>query len=89
MKMVILESDGIESSEEMAEKLLESKDSEAKRHNDVLVAKDKAYALNFDQSKDTTVFSVEIKKDGKYAFFTEHMPFEFEAGEVLNLLGIW
>ena len=28
-----------------------------------------------------TSFEVEIKKDGKYAFFTEHMPFEFEANE--------
>ena len=37
--------------------------------------------LNFDESRETTVFSVEIKEAGKYAFFTEHMPFEFEADE--------
>ena len=41
----------------------------------------KAYSLNFDTTKDMTVFSVEIKKAGKYAFYTEHMPFEFEADE--------
>ena len=27
------------------------------------------------------VFTVNIKEDGKYAFFTEHMPFEFESDE--------
>ncbi|WP_420337213.1 metal ABC transporter solute-binding protein, Zn/Mn family [Roseibium sp.] len=81
MKMVILESGDIEASEEMAEELLEAEASDAKSDGDVLVASDKAYTLNFDDSKDMTVFTVEIAKDGKYAFFTEHMPFEFEANE--------
>ena len=81
MKMVILESQGLELSEEIAEELLESKNSEVKRHNDVLVSKKKAYVLTFDETKDSTVFSVKITKDGQYAFFTEHMPFEFEADE--------
>ena len=81
MKMVILETDSIESSKEIAEKLLESKDSEVKRDNDVLTAKNKAYVLKFDQRKESTVFTVDIKKDGKFAFFSEHMPFEFEANE--------
>ncbi len=81
MKMVILESGDIEASEEKAEHALEDSHSDAKNHNDVLVAQDKAYTLNFDQSKDMTVFTVEIKKAGKYTFFTEHMPFEFEASE--------
>ena len=81
MKMVILSSGDIKASENAAEGLLGAKTSEAKRHNDVLVAKDKAYELNFDKTKETTTFSIEIKKDGKYVFFTEHMPFEFEANE--------
>lgn len=81
MKMVILESGDIEASEETAEKLLKAKESVAKKDSGVLVANDKAYSLGFDQTKDMTVFSVEIKKDGKYTFFTEHMPFEFEANE--------
>ena len=81
MKMVVLESDAIESSKEVAEELLESNDSEARRHDGVLVASDKAYVLSFDEARDMTVFTVEIKKEGKYAFFTEHMPFEFEADE--------
>ncbi|WP_320663906.1 metal ABC transporter solute-binding protein, Zn/Mn family [Prochlorococcus sp. MIT 1223] len=81
MKMVILKSGDIEASEELAEELLESKNSEVKRNNDKLVAQEKAYVLTFNERKDSTTFKVEIKKAGKYAFFTEHMPFEFEADE--------
>ena len=81
MKMVILQSDGINSSEKIAEELLEAKDSEVKSNNDVLVSSDKAYLLKFDRRKESTVFTIDIQKDGKYAFFTEHMPFEFEANE--------
>ena len=81
MKMVILNSGDIEASEELAKKLLGSKNSETKRNNDKLVAQEKAYLLSFNEKKDITTFTVEIKKAGKYAFFTEHMPFEFEADE--------
>ena len=81
MKMVILESNDIESSEELAKELLGSKDSINKKNNGTLVASNKAYVLNFDQRKESTVFNVEIEKDGQYTFFTEHMPFEFEADE--------
>ena len=81
MKMVIIESKDIHDSEELAEKLLEAKTSDNKSNGSVLTAKDISYTLNFDESKNVTSFEVEIKKDGKYAFFTEHMPFEFEANE--------
>ena len=81
MKMVILESDDIEESEELASNLLGSDDSINKKDNATLVPNDKAYTLKFDQKKDKTVFNIEIKKSGKYSFFTEHMPFEFEADE--------
>ncbi len=81
MKMVILKSGDIEASEELAKELLGSKNSEVKRNNDKLVAQRKAYLLTFNEKKDITTFSVEIKKSGKYAFFSEHMPFEFEADE--------
>ena len=81
MKMVILESGDIEESEDYASELLASDNSVSKNSNDTLVASNKAYILNFDQRKDKTVFNVEIKKEGKYAFFTEHMPFEFELDE--------
>ena len=81
MKMVIIETKDIHDSEELAEKLLEAKTSDNKSNGSVLTARDISYILNFDESKNVTSFKVEIKKDGKYAFFTEHMPFEFEANE--------
>ena len=40
-----------------------------------------AYVLSFDEAKKTTTFKVEIEADGQFAFFTEHMPFEFEDKE--------
>ena len=44
-----------------------------------MIASNKAFVLNFDQRKESTVYNVDIKEDGQYIFFTEHMPFEFEA----------
>tara|TARA_Y100001968_G_scaffold213807_1_gene196746 strand:+ start:450 stop:1910 length:1461 start_codon:yes stop_codon:yes gene_type:complete len=81
MKMVILRSGDIEASEEFAEELLGLKNLEVKRNSDKLMAQGKAYVLRFDEKQDITTFTVEIKEAGKYAFFTEHMPFEFEADE--------
>ena len=81
MKMAIVASDHIEDSEEAAEAMLESDDTNSAVNNDVLRVSDKAYTLNFDDTKDMTVFTVKIEKDGAYTFFTEHMPFEFEASE--------
>jgi len=79
MKMVILKSNDIEGSEDLAKELLGSKDSISRKNNGTLIASNKAFILNFDQRKDSTVFNVDIKEDGQYIFFTEHMPFEFEA----------
>ena len=79
MKMVILKSNDIEGSEDIAKELLGSKDSISRKNNETLIASNKAFILNFDQRKESTVFNVDIKEDGEYIFFTEHMPFEFEA----------
>lgn len=81
MKMAILSADDIEAVEEAAEELLEADASTAKADGEILTVSDMAYSLNFDAAKDMTVFTVEVAEDGKYAFFTEHMPFEFEANE--------
>ena len=81
MKMVILKSNDIEGSEDLAKELLGSRFSLKRNNNGTLTASDKAFVLNFDQRKESTVFNVEIKEDGQYTFFTEHMPFEFEANE--------
>ena len=81
MKMVILEAGDIEATEETAEELLEAEKSITVADGDVLGASDSAYTLTFDNTKNMTIFSVEITSPGKYTFFTEHMPFEFEADE--------
>ena len=81
MKMVVLRASDIEAVEEAAEELLEADASDAKSAGDVLVAAEMAYSLNFDAASDMTVFEVSISEAGTYAFFTEHMPFEFEADE--------
>ena len=81
MRMVILPAHDIEEVEETAEELLEAEASEMKSDGEILVAKNVSYSLNFDNSKDMSVFTINIKEDGKYAFFTEHMPFEFESDE--------
>ena len=81
MKMVILKSNDIEGSEDLAKELLGSKFSTRRKNNGTLTASNKAFVLNFDQRKESTVFNVEIEEDGQYTFFTEHMPFEFEANE--------
>ncbi|MEM9603447.1 MAG: zinc ABC transporter substrate-binding protein [Pseudomonadota bacterium] len=79
MKLVMLSGEDIEAVEEAAEELLESDASESKADGDVITAANVAYSLNFDSAKDVTLFSVDVAEGGTYAFFTEHMPFEFEA----------
>ena len=81
MRMVILPAHDIEEVEETAEELLEAEAAEMKSDGEILVANNVSYSLNFDESKDMTHFTVNINEDGKYAFFTEHMPFEFESDE--------
>ncbi|MEH0021916.1 MAG: zinc ABC transporter substrate-binding protein [Desulfobacter sp.] len=87
MKMVMLSShlDGvaaIEDREEKAEGLLESDAVIERVHGDALSSNEnKAFQVIFDPNKDITKFSISIKKEGVYTFFTEHMPFEFEADE--------
>ena len=81
MKMVVLKADDIEAVEESAEKMLESDRALKKNGGDNLGVSNEAYSLVFDQSKDVTVYEIDIRQNGKYAFFTEHMPFEFEVDE--------
>lgn len=87
MKMIVFSShlDGvaaIEDQEEKAEGLLESHDSIEKVHGDKLSSNEnKAYQLVFDPNRNITEYRIVIEKEGVYTFFTEHMPFEFEADE--------
>ena len=87
MKMVFVASTeralaAIESQEEAAEKLLEMEVTTGRNHGQKLTPNgNSAYKLTFDQNRDVTEYSIVIEKPGTYVFFTEHMPFEFEAGE--------
>ena len=87
MKMVFVSSadtgiEAIEAQEEAAEKMLEMEKTTPRGHGELLSPNGKnAYTLTFDQNRDVTEFSIVIEKEGVYAFFTEHMPFEFEADE--------
>ena len=39
------------------------------------------YDPHFDEKQDISTFKIDIKEDGKYIFFTEHFPTEFETNE--------
>jgi len=81
MRMAILAADEIEAVEEAAEAMLEADAADERMDGETLVVSDTAYSLVFDDAQEMTVFEVSITEAGTYAFFTEHMPFEFEANE--------
>ena len=86
MKMLILNTkesnnEGIESIEEEAISILNSKNLIAKKDLDSLTPSNKLYNITFNQEKEMTKVTITITKDGNYVFFTEHMPFEFEKDE--------
>ena len=87
MKMVFLRTssggeEGIEEQEEVAERLIKQQSSVRRNHDGKLIPdEENAYQLVFDANRNVTKMRINIKKEGYYAFFTEHMPFEFEAGE--------
>jgi len=70
----------IEDNEENAKRVFKSGDFKDLKNNGNIVAKG-SYTLIFDDKEDISFFKIDIKKDGKYIFFTEHMPTEFEAKE--------
>ncbi|MDZ7818090.1 MAG: hypothetical protein U5K55_05510 [Aliarcobacter sp.] len=47
-------------------------------NSDSLQTNNSFYELNFDEKQNVSTFKIDIKEDGKYLFFTEHMPTEFE-----------
>ena len=87
MKMVFLPTssdgeEGIEEQEEVAERLISSQSSVRRNHDGRLTPNEEnAYQLVFDANRNVTELRITIKNEGAYAFFTEHMPFEFEADE--------
>ncbi len=73
--------DLIESYEDEAKEIFESNNTIVSKNNDTINANKKAYELHFSEDKNQTVFTVSIKEQGNYIFFTEHMPSEFEGKE--------
>ena len=64
-----------------AEALFYSSKESLVKDGDVLNADESFYQLSFDKTKNKTVFTLDIKQDGNYLFFTEYMPFKFEDKE--------
>lgn len=86
MKMLILKaskkSDNLlETYKEEAQHTFEKKKSTLVKNNASLKSSNSFYTLKFDNKKDISTFKIEIKENGKYLFFTEHMPSEFEGEE--------
>lgn len=73
--------DIIEEYENQAIKLFNKGTVKLAKDEDFLNSNVGLYQLTFNASKDKTLFHLNIKKSGKYLFFTEHMPFEFEDKE--------
>ena len=86
MKMFIIKADKnsddlIETYEKTAKDTFKENKLLSVNKNASLETNNSFYQLTFDKNEDTSTFKIEIKEDGKYIFFTEHMPTEFEADE--------
>lgn len=86
MKMLIIKTnkkddDLIEAYENEAKNIFANNKTKTATNNSSLETNNSFYTLGFDESKNKTVFNIQIKQAGKYLFFTEHMPIEFEANE--------
>ncbi len=86
MKILIIKADKtsdnlIKAYEETAKNLFKEDKTLSVKKDASLETNNSFYTLNFDKNKETSSFKIEIKEDGKYIFFTEHMPTEFEADE--------
>lgn len=85
MKFLMLKAkDGhatLESYEDKAKDIFESKSKITLKSKETISVNKRAYELYFNENQKQTIFTVSVKEEGKYLFFTEHMPFEFEDKE--------
>mgnify|MGYP006146383321 CR=1 FL=1 len=86
MKVVVLRAfdEGLEEAHELAEAILTA--GECIQALDVAPA-DSCYDIVFDSSAEATVATITIGAAGRFAFFTEHTPSEFNAGRLLSSAG--
>ncbi|XPV68268.1 MAG: metal ABC transporter solute-binding protein, Zn/Mn family [Halarcobacter sp.] len=86
MKMLIIKAnkksdDLIESYEKEAKNIFSKDKITLAKNDDSLKSENSLYKLSFDEKQNKTIFKIKIEKEGKYIFFTEHMPSEFEGDE--------
>jgi len=86
MKFLMLEAEGnstqdIKDYKNRAKSFFNHQNSLSVKDGNSLNAKERFYTLHFDETKEQTLFTLDILKSGQYLFFTEHMPFEFEDKE--------
>ena len=86
MKMLIIKADKksddlIETYEQTAKDAFEKNKTTIAKNSYLLQTYNSFYELNFDEKQNVSTFKIDIKEDGKYLFFTEHMPTEFEGEE--------
>ncbi len=86
MKMLIVKADKqsddlIETYEHRAKDIFEKNKTSIAKDNDFLKTSNSFYKLNFNENKNKSTFKIKIEKAGKYLFFTEHLPSEFEGSE--------
>ena len=70
--------DSIESYENLAQKLFDTGTTSVAKDGETLNASGGLYTLQFNENLDQTDFDLEMKKDGKYLFFTQYVPMKFE-----------
>jgi len=73
--------DAIGSYEKLAQSLFDAGSTRVGEDGDTLHVSGGLYTLQFDENKDQTDFNLDIKKDGKYLFFTQYVPMKFEDKE--------
>ena len=86
MKMLIIKADKksddlIEPYEKTAKDTFEKNKTSIAKNSYLLQTNNSFYELIFDEKQNVSTFKIDIKEDGKYLFFTEHMPTEFEGEE--------
>jgi ABC-type Zn uptake system ZnuABC Zn-binding protein ZnuA len=73
--------DAITRLKDKASDLLTNENGQTLTDGSALIPGDQLHSLLFNENQDVTTFLVTIDQAGTYVAFTEHMPFEFEAGE--------
>jgi len=72
--------DALDEAKHDAEKLFHDATPTTVHHGGIVTPRAKVYLLEFDQSRDSTAFTVRIATPGTFVLLTAHLPSEFESG---------